>query len=153
MSFPYHPRSVKTPWSRDESAGSNKDTDISRADRDRHESVRSNTATGSGTEVSGYVESPVEKRCGTCEYIKDHKFCRQETVLKDSEIPDGSNGLKIVDPKDGCCSFWEAGENGEQRYTSGTVDKPRAGANSLKPTLGKAKGSEEGSSKLRLTFY
>lgn len=64
---------------------------------------------GSGTSVSGYIESPVAKKCGTCEYIKQDRLCNQKTVLKDKQIKtDIKSGLKIVNPQTGCCDFWEA---------------------------------------------
>ena len=64
-------------------------------------------AIGSGTKISGYVESPQAKKCGTCEYRKGKNLCRQSTVLKDSAVPtDKKTGLKIVSFEDGCCDFW-----------------------------------------------
>lgn len=60
-----------------------------------------------GTEVSGYTEVPIEKRCGTCEYLVKGKLCKQKIVLTDKKIKtDKKSGFKIVDPVDGCCTFW-----------------------------------------------
>jgi hypothetical protein len=64
-----------------------------------------------GTKVSGYVESSVPKRCGTCEYIQDKNLCTQKDVLKDPEVKTcKETGLKIVDAKDGCCNYWDPKE-------------------------------------------
>ena len=64
-----------------------------------------------GTKVSGYTEVPIEKRCGTCEYIVNGKLCRQKIVLTDKKVKtDKSSGLKLVDAENGCCAFWEPEE-------------------------------------------
>jgi hypothetical protein len=69
---------------------------------------------GDGTKVAEYIETPVEKRCGTCEYLVGKNLCRQKVVLKDKEIKtDTKTGLKIIDPKDGCCRFWEEPDKDE----------------------------------------
>ncbi len=61
-----------------------------------------------GTEVSGYTEVPVEKRCGTCEYFVKGDLCKQKIVLKDPKVKtDKKTKLKKVDAENGCCSFWE----------------------------------------------
>lgn len=63
---------------------------------------------GSGTKVSGYVESSIAKKCGTCEYIQQSRLCSQDTVLGDDEMEtDKGTGYKVVDPEKGCCDFWE----------------------------------------------
>ena len=158
MGFPYHPRPMKAGWNKGELHSSNMNsegTDQGWRDSTPH---GSGAAAGSGTEVSGYVESPVEKRCGTCEYLENGKFCNQETVLKDPEVQNSSNGLKIVDPKNGCCSFWEADETGSRQQSHEALDqpkdKPRTGATSLKPASERRReGSDEKAPKLRMTFY
>ncbi|MDE2439355.1 MAG: hypothetical protein KGN01_08255, partial [Patescibacteria group bacterium] len=56
----------------------------------------------------GYIETPVMKSCGTCEYFKSPDVCR---------LPLDSP----VDPVDGCCNFWdqkvtiEKGEDGKAK--------------------------------------
>lgn len=63
------------------------------------------------TKVSGYVKTPIMKACGTCEYLTDDRFCNQKTVQKDDELEtDEDTGLKVVDPVEGCCDFWDPGE-------------------------------------------
>lgn len=81
---------------------------------DDSEQVEAKAPTGSGTNVSGYVEDPTPKQCGTCEYLEQGKLCNQETVQTDPELEaDPVSGLKVVNPKDGCCSFWEAKSTGQ----------------------------------------
>jgi len=64
-----------------------------------------------GTEVSGYTEVPVEKRCGTCEYFSNG-LCKQKIVLKDKKVKtDKKTGLKKVDAVNGCCTYWEPDED------------------------------------------
>jgi hypothetical protein len=62
----------------------------------------------SGTTVSGYIESTVARKCGTCEYYsKGH--CNQKDVMKDPKVKmDTKTQTKIVEPELGCCNFWEA---------------------------------------------
>ena len=75
------------------------------------EAKEAKSAIGTGTKVSGYIESPVSKRCGTCEYLVGKNLCRQARVKRDPLVKtDKRTQLKIVDPKDGCCSFWEAND-------------------------------------------
>jgi hypothetical protein len=63
---------------------------------------------GSGTKVSGYVESPVPKKCGTCVYLHNGSLCVQKTVLKDTEVPFARRSkFKKVDAETGCCDFWQ----------------------------------------------
>lgn len=63
---------------------------------------------GGGTPLAEYIETPIEKRCGTCEYLVGKNLCKQKVVLKDSKIKtDPKSKLKIVNPKTGCCRFWE----------------------------------------------
>lgn len=63
---------------------------------------------GQGTRVSEYIETSLRIHCATCEYLVGKKFCRQDVVAKDKQVPtDKSTGLKIVDPVKGCCRFWE----------------------------------------------
>jgi len=64
---------------------------------------------GSGTKVSGYIESPVAKKCSTCEYYPQKDRCNNKIVGKDPKVKtDESSGLKIVSGQNGCCSYWEA---------------------------------------------
>ena len=66
---------------------------------------------GTGTKVSGYVESPVAKKCGTCEYLVNGNLCNNKVVLRDPQVPFARRSkLKRVDAEDGCCSFWEPKE-------------------------------------------
>lgn len=66
---------------------------------------------GSGTKVSGYVDIPVDKKCGTCEYLHNGSLCTQKNVLKDPEVPFAARSkFKKVSAENGCCSFWEAKE-------------------------------------------
>jgi hypothetical protein len=136
MSFLYHSDSLKT--GRDETMQRRSDG----ADCGLHE-ADAGQAAGSGTEISGYVESPVEKRCGTCEYLVGGKFCKQEKVREDPEVRDGEEGLKRVDAKNGCCSFWEAArEQAPETPAPATVDQRN-----------ERKQHEERVPKVRLTFY
>ena len=109
----------------------------------------------SGTEVSGYVESPIEKRCGTCEYLKNGNLCRQETVLQDPEVPDDGDGLKVVDSENGCCNFWEAKSVGDvhsqREAQSGRPGEPNASAVGKRGTEAEEPG--ERPARVRLTFY
>lgn len=67
--------------------------------------------TGTGTKVSGYVDTPVPKKCATCEYLVNGTLCKNSQVLKDPEIPTAKRSrLKKVSAEDGCCSFWEPKE-------------------------------------------
>lgn len=55
---------------------------------------------------AGYVESPISKQCGTCEYFAKPNIC-----LLPLDIP--------VDAAKGCCNFWEAKElNSETKQTN-----------------------------------
>ena len=64
---------------------------------------------GEGTSKAEYIETPLRIHCATCEYLVGKKFCRQETVAKDKQIPtDKNTGLKVINPTNGCCRFWEA---------------------------------------------
>lgn len=60
----------------------------------------------SATKVSGYVDTPVPKRCGTCEYLILGNRCRKKEVLEDPEIKTVERGLKEVSPENGCCDYW-----------------------------------------------
>ena len=63
------------------------------------------------TKVSGYTESPIAKQCGTCKYITaDKKQCGNAHVIKDPDIPEGPNGLKMVSASNGLCKEWEPGK-------------------------------------------
>jgi len=69
---------------------------------------------GQGTKVAEYIETPLRIHCGTCEYLVGKKFCRQEVVAKDKQVPtDKSTGLKIIDPVKGCCRFYEERDKDE----------------------------------------
>jgi len=78
------------------------------------EAKEAKKATGSGTKIAGYVDTPVPKKCGSCEYRVGSNLCRQKTMLKDKQVKtDSRTKLKIVDFQDGCCSFWEADDERE----------------------------------------
>jgi hypothetical protein len=63
---------------------------------------------GSGTPVSGYVDTPERKACATCEYLVKGHLCKQKVVQTDKKVKtDPVSGLKIVSPENGCCSYWE----------------------------------------------
>lgn len=63
---------------------------------------------GEGTRVAEYIETPITKQCGTCEYLVDENLCKNKVVRKDDQIKtDAETGLKIIDPVLGCCRFWE----------------------------------------------
>ena len=109
----------------------------------------SDKASAPGTEVSGYVESPIEKRCGTCEYLKNGNLCAQETVLRDPEVKDDGNGLKVVDPQNGCCNFWEAKITGQ--VDSSEDLQPTRPTSSQRTT--KPEDLSERPARVRLTFY
>lgn len=62
---------------------------------------------GEGTRLAEYIETPLRIHCATCEYLVGKKFCRQEVVNKDKQVPgDKTTGLKIIDPTKGCCRYW-----------------------------------------------
>jgi len=62
---------------------------------------------GTGTKVSGYVESPIEKKCGTCTFLYNETLCTQKNVLLDKEVPFARRSkLKKVDAENGCCNYW-----------------------------------------------
>lgn len=72
---------------------------------------RSKALKASGSTVSGYVESPVAKKCGTCEYLVNGDLCKNKVVAKDPKVKtDKASGLKTVCPEDGCCNEWEPKE-------------------------------------------
>jgi len=63
--------------------------------------------TDEATKVSGYIESPIAKMCGTCEYLTSPNRCRNKTVLSDPKLKKTEDGtLAIVDSVLGCCNFW-----------------------------------------------
>ena len=69
---------------------------------------------GQGTKVAEYIETPLRIHCATCEYLVGKKFCRQEVMQKDKQVPtDKITGLKIIDPVKSCCRFWEAPDKDE----------------------------------------
>lgn len=69
---------------------------------------------GEGTRVAEYIETPVPRQCNKCEYFVGKKFCRQDVMMKDKEVPtDKSTGLKIINPINGCCRYWEPKDNDE----------------------------------------
>jgi hypothetical protein len=61
------------------------------------------------TKVSGYVDTPIPKKCGTCKHISDdRKHCDQKTVMQDSQIKtDPATKTKIVCAQNGCCNEWQ----------------------------------------------
>jgi len=76
------------------------------------ESAEAKRPRGSGTRVSGYVEDPTPKKCGTCEYLVKGRLCNNKTVLTDKQVKkDPKSKLKVVDPTIGCCDFWEPKED------------------------------------------
>jgi hypothetical protein len=137
MGFAYHSGSLRA--DRDEHTMQIRDDGADSGSRE----ANSDRAAGSGTEVSGYVESPVEKRCGTCEYLAGGTFCKQEAVLEDPEVPDGEKGLKLVDAKNGCCSFWEAAHK----------QAPEGPAPATLDQQSERKREDERPPKVMLTFY
>lgn len=60
------------------------------------------------TKLSGYVDTPILKKCGTCKHISgDRKHCNEPLVMKDPQMKaDPKTGLKLVDPMNGCCNQW-----------------------------------------------
>lgn len=59
------------------------------------------------TKVSGYVDTPIPKKCGTCEYLVKQTLCRQHRVQRDTQmLTDKLTGFKIVDAQNGCCNYW-----------------------------------------------
>ena len=63
----------------------------------------------SGTSVSGYIESDVAKRCGTCEYYVKDGMCNNKVVLRDPKVPKAATSeYKKVNARTGCCDEWEA---------------------------------------------
>jgi hypothetical protein len=61
------------------------------------------------TKVSGYVDTPIAKKCGTCRYLEAGKFCRNGEVEKDKQVPTDASGRKLVSAADGCCNEWNPG--------------------------------------------
>lgn len=60
------------------------------------------------TKISGYVDTPIAKKCATCKYLVDGQFCRNSTVQKDPQVKtDAKTGRKIVSASDGCCNEWD----------------------------------------------
>jgi hypothetical protein len=61
------------------------------------------------TKVSGYVDTPIAKKCGTCKHLSaDRKHCNQAVVLHDPEIKtDPATKTKLVCADNGCCNEWE----------------------------------------------
>ena len=61
------------------------------------------------TKVSGYIESPIAKMCGTCEYLQGRDLCSNKVVMADPQVRSADeHGLKIIDPVLGCCNEWES---------------------------------------------
>lgn len=61
------------------------------------------------TKISGYVDTPIDKRCGTCNYLKQGRICVNKVVAKDDEVPT-AGGKKIVNARNGCCDEWKPPE-------------------------------------------
>lgn len=79
------------------------------------EKKESSRPIGTGTKVAGYVDTPVPKKCGTCEYLINGNLCKNARVLKDPQVPFAKRSkLKKVNAENGCCSFWEP-ENSEDK--------------------------------------
>ena len=69
---------------------------------------------GEGTRVSEYIETPVRIHCASCSYLVGKNLCRNKIVAKDKEVKtDKKTGLKIIDPVEGCCRFWEREDHDE----------------------------------------
>lgn len=67
------------------------------------------------TEKTGYVETPIPKKCATCEYSQG-ELCLNDEVQEDDEVPtDKKTGYKLIDAEDGCCDEWEPKEEKKQR--------------------------------------
>lgn len=59
------------------------------------------------TKVSGYVNTAIPKKCGTCHYLShNHTECSNKIVNKDPEVPNGPT-FKKVSAENGCCNEWE----------------------------------------------
>jgi hypothetical protein len=60
------------------------------------------------TKLSGYVDTPILKKCGTCKHLSgDRKHCNEPTVMKDPQVKaDPKTGLKLVNAMNGCCNEW-----------------------------------------------
>jgi hypothetical protein len=60
------------------------------------------------TRVSGYVDTPTPKKCGTCKYLEGNSLCGNMVVRKDPQVPTcKQSGLKKVSAANGCCNYWE----------------------------------------------
>lgn len=61
------------------------------------------------TKVSGYVDTPIAKKCGTCKHLSDdRKHCDQKVVMHDPEVKtDPKTKTKEVCADNGCCNEWE----------------------------------------------
>lgn len=66
-------------------------------------------ASAKSTRVAGYVDTPIAKKCGTCQHLSDdRKHCNQSTVMQDPQIKtDPVTKTKIVCAQNGCCNEWE----------------------------------------------
>lgn len=79
---------------------------------------------GHGTPLSGYIESPVPRTCGLCEYKVGTQLCNNRQVLRDPRVPkDIHSGLKIIDPVYGCCDEWVASKQADKRAAKGDFEK------------------------------
>lgn len=59
------------------------------------------------TKVSGYVDTSIPKKCGTCEYLShDRTECNNKIVCRDPELKSAGDGLKKVSAENGCCNEW-----------------------------------------------
>jgi hypothetical protein len=68
------------------------------------------------TRVSGYVNTPIPKKCGTCKFLDGH-YCTNKVVMKDPQVPtDDDSKFKIVSPANGCCNEWQATKEAEKKY-------------------------------------
>ena len=64
---------------------------------------------GEGTRVAEYIESKYPRQCNACEYFQKPNLCGQKVMRTDRQVKtDKKTGLKIVDPVNGCCRFWES---------------------------------------------
>lgn len=73
---------------------------------------------GSGTRASGYIETPVPRACKYCKYIKKGTLCSKPAVQKDTQIQtDVVSGLKIIDPDNGCCNYFEVSDDARKKFS------------------------------------
>jgi hypothetical protein len=64
---------------------------------------------GIPTKASGYIETPIIKKCGTCKHLTGNRMnCDDKTINQDPQLKtDPKTKLKIVNPVKGFCPMWE----------------------------------------------